>query len=47
MHGLDGGAGGVDDGFVSRANDRIGATIMGRNMFGPIRGPWAGDAWSG
>ena len=47
MHGLDGGAGGVDDGFVSRANDRIGATIMGRNMFGPIRGPWADDPWSG
>ena len=47
MHGLDGGAGGVDDGFVSRANEGIGATIMGRNMFGPIRGPWGDEEWSG
>jgi dihydrofolate reductase len=47
MLGRDGGARGIDDAFISRANERIGATIMGRNMFGPIRGPWADDPWSG
>ena len=47
LHGMDGGAGGIDDGFIARANEGVGATIMGRNMFGPIRGPWAGDAWRG
>jgi hypothetical protein len=38
--GMDGGETGVDDDFAPGAR-RIGATIMGRNMFGPIRGPWA------
>jgi dihydrofolate reductase len=47
MLGRDGGARGIDDAFISRANEGIGATIMGRNMFGPIRGPWADDPWSG
>jgi len=46
-HGLDGGATGIDDGFVARSNEGIGATIMGRNMFGPIRGAWADDEWRG
>ena len=27
-------------------NENIGATIMGRNMFGPVRGPWGDDAWT-
>src|SRR4029077_19859499 len=35
------------DAFMAKGVLNIGATIMGRNMFGPIRGPWAGDAWSG
>jgi dihydrofolate reductase len=38
---------GVDDEFVARGEVGIGATVMGRNMFGPIRGPWADDAWTG
>jgi dihydrofolate reductase len=47
MIGEDGGDTGIDDGFLARANDGIGATIMGRNMFGPIRGPWGSDDWTG
>ena len=49
IHGIDDGGGdrGIDDGFVARANDGIGATIIGRNMFGPIRGPWGDETWSG
>lgn len=42
-----GGTEGLDDGYLRRANEGIGATIMGRNMFGPIRGPWGDDPWSG
>ncbi|MGB7436484.1 MAG: dihydrofolate reductase family protein [Candidatus Acidiferrum sp.] len=38
---------GVDDGFAARSFEKIGAWIMGRNMFGPIRGPWANDDWKG
>jgi dihydrofolate reductase len=47
MHGKDGGEAGVDDEFATHAFDNIGAWIMGRNMFGPIRGPWPDDAWKG
>jgi dihydrofolate reductase len=36
---------GVDDDFLARCNDGMGATIMGRNMFGPVRGAW--DTWDG
>jgi dihydrofolate reductase len=47
MIGQDGGVEGVDDGFFkSRSND-VGATIMGRNMFGPVRGPWEESLWRG
>ena len=42
--GLDGGDEGVDDDFVRRGETGIGATIMGRNMFGPVRGDW--DGWT-
>jgi dihydrofolate reductase len=42
-----GGTTGVDDDFVARAFEGIGAWIMGRNMFGPIRGPWPDDSWRG
>jgi dihydrofolate reductase len=50
MHGGDGGDGGdegLDDQFIARGDAGIGATIMGRNMFGPIRGPWGSDEWTG
>jgi dihydrofolate reductase len=47
VHGLDRGDEGVDDEWASRGDVGIGATIMGRNMFGPIRGPWGDDEWRG
>jgi dihydrofolate reductase len=47
MHGMDGGDEGLDDEFVAQGDVGIGATIMGRNMFGPIRGPWGSDQWTG
>jgi dihydrofolate reductase len=47
MHGMDAGEEGLDDSFVARGDVGIGATIMGRNMFGPIRGPWGSDPWAG
>jgi len=49
MHGNAGGDGttGVDDGFAQGGFDRIGAWILGRNMFGPIRGAWPDDKWKG
>jgi dihydrofolate reductase len=37
----------IDDGFVARGRANVGAWILGRNMFGPIRGPWPDDAWTG
>ena len=47
MLGQPGGEEGVDNDFWMRGDDGIGATIMGRNMFGPIRGPWGDDEWKG
>src|SRR6478735_7002690 len=47
MDGDDGGSTGVDDGFAARGVDGIGATIMGRNMFGPVRGGWPDETWTG
>ncbi|RFC70052.1 dihydrofolate reductase family protein [Streptomyces sp. AcE210] len=38
---------GTDVDFVARSEDNIGATVMGRNMFGPCRGPWENEAWTG
>lgn len=38
---------GVDDDFAARSFENIGAWIMGRNMFGPARGPWVDDLWKG
>lgn len=38
---------GLDDAFIAAGDTGIGATIMGRNMFGPIRGPWSDDSWTG
>jgi hypothetical protein len=40
MQGMEGGDENLDDQFVARGDAGIGATIIGRNMFGPIRGPW-------
>ncbi len=47
MHGGTGGSGGTDDDIAARHGEGVGAWIMGRNMFGPIRGPWPDDAWRG
>jgi dihydrofolate reductase len=47
MHGEEGGATGVDDDFAARGGAGIGAWIMGRNMFGPVRGRWPDDRWRG
>lgn len=41
------GRGGVDDDFAARSFENVGAWILGRNMFGPMRGPWADDGWKG
>ena len=37
----------VDDAFAARGFENLGAWIMGRNMFGPMRGPWKDDGWKG
>jgi dihydrofolate reductase len=47
MHGTGGGDGGIDDDFAQRAMAGNGAWILGRNMFGPVRGPWPDDSWKG
>jgi dihydrofolate reductase len=47
MFGADGGDEGLDDRFAAQGDVGIGATIMGRNMFGPIRGPWGNENWTG
>jgi dihydrofolate reductase len=47
MQGKDGGSTGVDDAFAHRAMENFGAFILGRNMFGPVRGPWPDDSWKG
>jgi dihydrofolate reductase len=43
----DQGTTGVDDEFAKRSFENIGARIMGRNMFGPVRGPWPDHEWKG
>jgi dihydrofolate reductase len=47
MFGRDGGATGIDDEFAARGFRNVGAWILGRNMFGPVRGPWPDDSWKG
>ncbi len=47
MFGNGGGSTGVDDDFAARGFSNIGAWIIGRNMFGPIRGEWPDDNWKG
>ena len=46
-HGSGDGTTGVDDDFAARGFDNIGAWILGRNMFGPVRGPWPDLSWQG
>jgi dihydrofolate reductase len=41
------GKGGADDDFAARGFENVGAWILGRNMFGPVRGPWFDDSWKG
>jgi dihydrofolate reductase len=43
----EGGATGIDDAFAQRGFANIGAWILGRNMFGPVRGPWPDESWRG
>ncbi|AZN99326.1 dihydrofolate reductase [Mesorhizobium sp. M9A.F.Ca.ET.002.03.1.2] len=47
MTGEDGGATDTDEAFAARSFENVGAWIMGRNMFGPIRGEWPDDSWKG
>lgn len=47
MTGQPGGSTGTDDGFAQRSFGNIGAWIMGRHMFGPVRGPWPDESWQG
>lgn len=47
MMGKIGGTVGIDNGFAERSFDNLGAWIMGRNMFGPVRGPWPDENWKG
>jgi len=47
MHGLGAGETGTDNEIAKRGFDRIGAWILGRNMFGPVRGPWPDESWRG
>jgi dihydrofolate reductase len=47
MHGHADGETGVDNTIAARAFEGVGAWILGRNMFGPVRGPWLDDSWKG
>ena len=47
MHGLGEGEKGIDNRMAEKGFENIGAWILGRNMFGPVRGPWPDDSWKG
>lgn len=47
MHGQEGGETGVDNEMAGLGFDGFGAWILGRNMFGPVRGPWPDESWKG
>lgn len=47
MTGQEGGSTGVDHEMIEKSFENIGAWILGRNMFGPVRGPWPNDEWKG
>src|SRR5579859_1097650 len=47
MQGASGGSTGVDNDVAAQSFENVGAWILGRNMFGPVRGPWPDDSWKG
>lgn len=47
LFGKDSGETGLDDQYAARGFQNIGAWILGRNMFGPVRGPWPDESWRG
>ncbi|OWJ59044.1 dihydrofolate reductase family protein [Inquilinus limosus] len=47
MTGKEGGEAGIDADFAASSFENVGAWILGRNMFGPVRGPWPDDSWKG
>ena len=47
MQGQEGGETGVDEEIATQAMSGLGAWILGRNMFGPVRGPWPDESWKG
>ena len=47
MHGQAGGHRGIDNDLAAQSFENVGAWILGRNMFGPVRGPWGNDSWKG
>lgn len=47
LFGADGGTDGIDEEFAARGFANVGAWILGRNMFGPVRGPWPDASWKG
>ena len=47
MQGGEGGSTGVDETFAARGFENVGAWILGRNMFGPVRGSWGDESWKG
>jgi dihydrofolate reductase len=47
IHGQSGGTQGIDNSFAFQSFENVGAWILGRNMFGPVRGPWKDDSWKG
>jgi dihydrofolate reductase len=47
MSGKESGETGIDDDFARRSFENVGAWILGRNMFGPVRGPWPDESWKG
>jgi len=47
MHGDEGGSTGIDNEWAQRGMENVGAWILGRNMFGPVRGPWPDESWKG
>jgi dihydrofolate reductase len=47
VHGQSGGTTGIDNDFAAQSFENVGAWILGRNMFGPVRGPWKDDSWKG
>jgi dihydrofolate reductase len=47
VHGQSGGTEGIDNDFAVQSFENVGAWILGRNMFGPVRGPWKDESWKG